>query len=166
MWYYSYFPTEPNAELPMYLYSIGMHDTQPLLVRPEGHRHDQFFYNTTGSGTILIYGQKYNIPEKSSFFIPAHVPHEYYPNTDIWDIRWFVEKVLGRFTNILILNLAFIRFLMPEIWTVSLTGCAANLCIMTLTEIFLHLRTLMNLYWNLPYNPAFYIEKSHTRNKI
>ena len=90
MWYYSYFPTEPNAELPMYLYSIGMHDTQPLLVRPEGHRHDQFFYNTTGSGTILIYGQKYNIPEKSSFFIPAHVPHEYYPNTDIWDIRWFV----------------------------------------------------------------------------
>ena len=31
MWYYSYFPTEPNAELPMYLYSIGMHDTQPLL---------------------------------------------------------------------------------------------------------------------------------------
>lgn len=95
MWYYSYPPTNNIKNLPFYLYSIGMHDTQPLLVRPQGHRHDQFFYNTVGSGTVLIYGRKYDIPEKSCFFIPAHVPHEYYPNTDIWDVRWFVPCGAG-----------------------------------------------------------------------
>ena len=90
MWYYSYPSTKDTEALPYYLYSIGLHDVQPLTVRPDGHRHDQFFYNTKGSGTLIIDRKKYDLPEKCCFFLPAKVPHEYYPSGDIWDIRWFV----------------------------------------------------------------------------
>lgn len=90
MWYYSYPPAMNAEKLPYYLYSIGLHDVQPLVVRPDGHRHDQFFYNTKGSGTLIVNNHKYDLPEKCCFFIPARLPHEYYPAGDIWDIRWFV----------------------------------------------------------------------------
>lgn len=105
MWYYSFPVDQISERLPIYLYSMGLHDTQPLLFRPEGLSHDQFFYNTHGSGTIIIYGKKHLIPEKSCFFVPARVPHEYYPNTDVWDVRWFVPgghgiKSLFEYLNI------------------------------------------------------------------
>ncbi len=90
MWYYSYPSTKEAESLPLYLYSIGLHDVQPLLFRPEGHTHDQFFYNTKGSGTLIVNRTKYDLPEKSGFFLPARLPHEYYPDGDVWDIRWFV----------------------------------------------------------------------------
>ncbi|MGN0369881.1 MAG: helix-turn-helix domain-containing protein [Butyrivibrio sp.] len=90
MWYYSFPSTKDADRLPYYLYSIGVHELQHLIVRPEGHRYDQFFYNTKGTGTLLIYGRKYTIPEMSCFFLPAKVPHEYYPTGDVWDVRWLV----------------------------------------------------------------------------
>lgn len=71
MWYYSYPSTKEAENLPLYLYSIGLHDVQPLTVRLEGHRHDQFFYNTKGSGTLIVNRTKYDLPEKSGFFLPA-----------------------------------------------------------------------------------------------
>lgn len=90
LWYYMYPSTEEVQDLPFYLISIGLHELQPKIVRPQGHDYDQFFYNTCGSGWLEMNGEIYELPEGSAFFIPAKVPHSYYPDGDIWDIRWMV----------------------------------------------------------------------------
>ena len=41
-------------------------------------------------GCLEINNQKYELPEGSAFFIPAKKPHCYYPDGDVWDIRWMV----------------------------------------------------------------------------
>ena len=88
MWYYMYPDTKNVEDLPYYLYSIGLHELQPRISKPEGHERDQFFYNTKGSGILLMNGRKFELSAGDGFFLPAHTPHEYYPLEPVWDIRW------------------------------------------------------------------------------
>lgn len=90
IWYYMYPSTEGVTDLPFYVLSIGLHELQPRIERPLGYDYDQFFYNCTGSGWLEMNGQTYELPEGSAFFIPARKPHCYYPDGDIWDVRWMV----------------------------------------------------------------------------
>lgn len=90
MWYYLYPQTDNVRNLPFYLYSIGLQDWQPQISRPKGFSHDQFFFFTSGSGTMTMDGKVYQLKEKNAFFIPAHVPHEYAPAKRIWDVRWMI----------------------------------------------------------------------------
>lgn len=90
MWYYQYPPTQEVKCLPFYLRSIGLHELQPPIAKPEGDPYDQFFYHTHGHGTLSFKNKKYELPPKSGFFLPAGIPHEYYPSEDVWDIRWMV----------------------------------------------------------------------------
>ncbi len=92
IWYYMYPSTEGVTDLPFYIISIGLHELQPRIDRPEGHEYDQFFYNSCGSGWLEMNGKLYELPEGSAFFIPAYVPHSYYPDGDIWDVRWMVPS--------------------------------------------------------------------------
>lgn len=88
MWYYMYPSVEEVKDLPMYIFSIGLHELQPCIDRPEGFEYDQFFYNSNGSGWLEMNGKTYELPEGSAFFIPAKTPHKYYPEGEIWDVRW------------------------------------------------------------------------------
>lgn len=90
MWYYMYPSTEETKTLPFYLISIGLHDLQPPLERPQGYENDQFFFNSCGSGWLEMNGEKYELPEGSAFFVPKNIPHRYYPEdeNDVWDVRW------------------------------------------------------------------------------
>lgn len=88
MWYYSYPKYGSMTELPFYLVGIGQHELQPYMAKPEGHPRDQFFYSTEGSGCLRMQGKSVEIPAGSAFYIPAHVPHVYYPYGDVWDLRW------------------------------------------------------------------------------
>lgn len=90
LWYYMYPSVEEVCDLPFYVYSIGLHDLQPRIDRPDGYEYDQFFYNACGAGKLEMNGIRYELPEGSAFFIPAKLPHSYYPDDDIWDIRWMV----------------------------------------------------------------------------
>lgn len=90
LWYYMFPSTEEVKTLPLYVTSIGLHELQPRINRPQGYEYDQFFYNSYGTGWLEMNGQKYELPEGSAFFIPARMPHSYYPDGDIWDIRWMV----------------------------------------------------------------------------
>lgn len=88
MWHYTYSKFEEMTFLPFYIVSIGQHDLQPYIAKPGGHPRDQFFYCTEGSGSLQIYGRTCTVPSGSGFFIPAGVPHYYYPRCDVWDLRW------------------------------------------------------------------------------
>lgn len=90
MWYYVYPPIEEVKNLPFYLISIGLHELQPYIVRPNGHDYDQFFYNSHGSGVLVVNNVTYDLPEGSAFFLPAGIPHKYYPLGRVWDVRWMV----------------------------------------------------------------------------
>ncbi len=88
MWYYE-FPSLQGAEkLPIYLVSLGLHELQPYVSRAEGYPYPQFFYHTCGEGLLVMLGRKYTLSENMGFYIPANVPHEYYPTTAVWDVRW------------------------------------------------------------------------------
>lgn len=90
VWYYMYPSTDGVTDMPFFVISIGLHELQPRIDRPEGFEYDQFFFNCNGSGWLEMNGRKWELPEGSAFFIPAHMPHSYYPEGDIWDIRWMV----------------------------------------------------------------------------
>lgn len=75
-------------DLPFYIISIGLHELQPKIDRPNGKEHDQFFYNSCGTGWLILDGVEYHLSEGSAFFIPANMPHCYYPDSDVWDVRW------------------------------------------------------------------------------
>ena len=83
LWYYMYPSTEGVTDLPFYVVSIGLHELQPRIERPDGYDYDQFFYNCTGSGWLEINDHKYELPEGFAFFIPAKKPHCYYPDGDV-----------------------------------------------------------------------------------
>ena len=92
MWYYMYPDSTGVEDLPYYLHSIGLHELQPHIIKPDGDKFDQFFYNTRGEGTLILEGKKYNLPAGCGFFIPANMPHEYYPNGSAWNVRWMIPR--------------------------------------------------------------------------
>lgn len=95
MWYYMYPDTAAVKDLPYYLSSIGQHDLQPRIVKPGGDACDQFFFNTRGTGTLILQGKRHHLSAGCGFFIPAGIPHEYYPNGSVWDIRWMCPGGAG-----------------------------------------------------------------------
>lgn len=79
-----------EKELPIYLLNMGQQHCQDHILRPEGYPFPQILYCTKGSGTLLLDGKKTPIPPYTAIFLPAHYPHEYYPEEEIWDIHWVV----------------------------------------------------------------------------
>lgn len=77
--------------LPLYLLNMGQQHCQDHIIRPEGYPCPQILYCTKGSGTLLLDGRKIRILPYNAIFMPAHYPHEYYPNEEIWDIHWVVS---------------------------------------------------------------------------
>lgn len=79
-----------ESRLPIYLFSVGLHECQPHTVRKEGYPYPQILYCAKGSGTLLLGGEKRTMQPCSAVFLPAGCSHEYYPDGDVWDIRWVV----------------------------------------------------------------------------
>lgn len=79
-----------ERELPLYLLNMGQQHCQDHTVRPEGYPFAQILYCTKGSGTLKVDGKTVAVPPYTAVFLPASCPHEYYPEEDIWDIRWVV----------------------------------------------------------------------------
>ena len=92
-----------EQQLPIFLLNMGLHLCQDHVVRPEGHSSPQILFCTRGSGTLVISGNRLNVPAGSAIFLPAAFPHEYYANEDVWDIHWVIpggsaaEEVLRQF---------------------------------------------------------------------
>lgn len=92
MYFYDFPIISSESSLPIYLVNMGLHELQPHIIREEGYSYHQILYCTKGSGTLVHENAKYNIAPYTAVFIPAGVPHEYFPNEDVWDIHWIVPS--------------------------------------------------------------------------
>lgn len=92
-----------EKDLPLFLGNMGQWVRQDHMIRPEGLSVHQILYCTRGSGTLVLDGTRVEIPPCTGVFLPADIPHEYYPNGDVWDIHWVVpagyaaEDILRQF---------------------------------------------------------------------
>lgn len=88
MWSQGYPKQKDFFSLPFYLTGIGRHDLQPPIYRPDGLPRHQFLYASQGSGRLIIQDEEIKIPPECGFYLPARMPHEYFPETPDWNIRW------------------------------------------------------------------------------
>lgn len=77
-------------KLPLFLLNMGQQRCQDHIVRPNGYPYHQILYCTKGSGTLVLDGSKIPIPPYTAIYMPAHYPHEYYAEEEVWDIHWVV----------------------------------------------------------------------------
>ncbi len=81
---------EQVKELPVFLTGIGGTEYQGHTIRDEGYCWHQILYSAKGSGTLRYGNTTVQLTDNCFFFIPANLPHEYYPDGDKWDVRWVV----------------------------------------------------------------------------
>ncbi len=90
MYFYDFPIIRSESRLPIYLFSVGLHECQPHTVRREGYPYAQILYATKGSGTLIADDRRVTVAPGTAVFLPAGCPHEYFPNDDVWDIHWVV----------------------------------------------------------------------------
>lgn len=87
----SIYPNNPQVrQLPLYLVGIGGSEYQGHVNRPEGYYWNQLLYSVKGQGCLKTENTTVTLSEGWFFFLPSNVPHEYYPVTETWEVRWVV----------------------------------------------------------------------------
>ena len=83
---YPYFPE--GSKLPFCLTGIGGSEYQCPISRPNGYQWHQILYCAKGEGILKTDKGELPLKSGSCFFLPKDMPHEYYPVTEKWDVRW------------------------------------------------------------------------------
>ncbi len=87
----SIYPNNPQVRLlPIYLVGIGGSEYQGHVNRPEGYYWNQLLYSVKGQGCLKTDAGTVVLSEGCFFFLPNDIPHEYYPLTETWEVRWVV----------------------------------------------------------------------------
>jgi len=86
---YSIYPIiPPTCNLPVIVFGIGYEDNQPHILRREGFPIPQIFICKSGEGTLKVNENIFTIKRGSFFYLMPNTPHEYYGNTDPWEVEW------------------------------------------------------------------------------
>lgn len=86
---YSIYPIiPPSCHLPVIVCGIGYEDNQPHILRREGFPIPQILICKSGEGTLKVNRKIYTIKKGSFFYLMPNVPHEYYANTNKWEVEW------------------------------------------------------------------------------
>ncbi len=100
----SIYPYNPEARtLPFFLFGIGGSEYQGRVNRPDGYKWDQILFCAEGSGTLEYDDKEVRINAGDYFFLPKNKPHAYYPDRELWDVRWVAfegsicDEILDRF---------------------------------------------------------------------
>ena len=87
----SIYPNNPQVrQLPIYLVGIGGSEYQGHVHRPEGYYWNQLLYSVKGQGCLKTDTNTITLSEGWFFFLPNGIPHEYFPLTETWEVRWTV----------------------------------------------------------------------------
>jgi AraC-like DNA-binding protein len=80
--------TESDAQLPLYLTSIGYWEDQERTVRPEGFPDYQWLQAVAGTGELAVSGVTQLVKPGQGFFLNSNEPHAYRPLTHPWGVHW------------------------------------------------------------------------------
>ncbi|MFC5467942.1 AraC family transcriptional regulator [Cohnella suwonensis] len=80
--------TELDAELPLYLTSIGHWDYQERTRRPEGFPDYQWLQADAGAGELIVGDKRYAVKPGQGFFLFPREAHLYQPVADNWGVHW------------------------------------------------------------------------------
>jgi AraC family transcriptional regulator, arabinose operon regulatory protein len=78
----------PPYQLPFIVIGIGFEDNQPHIYRKDGHNTHQIFLCKRGEGTLKLNDKTYIITKNMYFYLEPNVFHEYYGNTEFWELVW------------------------------------------------------------------------------
>jgi AraC family transcriptional regulator of arabinose operon len=78
----------PPYKLPFVVLGIGFEDNQAHILRKEGYSVHQMLFCKSGEGTLIVNQKTYKILKNTFFYLEPNTPHEYYGNTDIWEVEW------------------------------------------------------------------------------
>ncbi len=85
----SLYPMSPlSVPLPVNIFGIGFEENQSNIIRKEGFHVHQFFLCTAGEGEIVLQNKKSHVKSGDFYFIPSHLPHEYYALKEKWKVQW------------------------------------------------------------------------------
>ena len=77
-----------QMKLPFYVSGVGISDPEYHVVRSSGLVSYQILYTRNGAGVLEIDGRKLPQIPGSIFLVAPGVPHEYYPQQDMWETAW------------------------------------------------------------------------------
>ncbi len=77
-----------EVNLPMYVLGVGARDREFHFIREEGYPNYQIVYCVRGGGVFKFEGQEHIVRAGDAFYLPPHVPHEYYPTEEFWETHW------------------------------------------------------------------------------
>lgn len=100
-----------EQNLPFYVCGVGIDFCQNDIYRCEGFPNPQFVIFTHGEGELIIDNKKYCLRKNCAFFMPAHIPHQYYCTAGEWRSWWI--NFSGRDTDNL---LSCLKFTEPEVY--------------------------------------------------
>jgi len=80
--------TESDTKLPVYLTSIGHWDNQEPIDRPAGYPGYQWLQVMSGTGELIIGGQKHAMRAGQGFCLFPNEAHQYYALQEPWEIYW------------------------------------------------------------------------------
>lgn len=83
---HSRFELTPSASssFPLFIESIGHHEDQEKLVRPDGFSHFHWLQTYEGEGEFIIEDKSYRLTKGSGFLLYPNVAHTYYALTEQW----------------------------------------------------------------------------------
>lgn len=81
---------EKDKALPVYITGVGFEEYQDHVIRRDGFPNYHLAFCENGTGKLLIGGREYTIEKGMSFYFCPDIPHEYYPVTQPWSIRWII----------------------------------------------------------------------------
>lgn len=76
------------GQLPIYLTGIGGSEYQNHIRRSEGYTWYQILYSANGTGCLKYDNVTVTLGPGQYFYLPKNYPHEYYPTSQSWDVRW------------------------------------------------------------------------------
>jgi AraC-like DNA-binding protein len=82
--------TEKDIALPVYVTGVGFEEYQDHVIRKGGFPNYHLAICENGVGRLLLDGKEYLIEKGMAFFFCPDIPHEYYPLSEPWSIKWII----------------------------------------------------------------------------
>ncbi len=82
--------TERDMSLPLFVTGVGYEHYQDHVTRKDGFPNYHLAFCEQGAGKLIICNREYLIEQKTAFFFYPNIPHEYYPVTEPWSLRWII----------------------------------------------------------------------------